>query len=395
MYSNITAVTAFYGQYEMTRDFLLEFKERFPNIKLVAGMLGNSSEFQQKIMDEFGKEPQFTFVTGKKDKRVSFSENWDSAINEVQTELFVFIHNDMYIHQDFFKTLEERLYRLGPKAFTLYTTVEPLEVGGMPRPGKLLAPFGQTREEFKEEKFNAFAEKAIKQGDIESPGYGFYLAGYLKSLQDTGGFDYKTFNPAFCEDDDLILRIKIKGYGIVLSRQALVYHFGSKSSRKKAGDQMSDSEIESNRRFATKWGMEARYLWECGYESEDQISIGAETVVFRAEDFLTEWEAYCIEPLIDCFVQLPSTFKSETFTYFLERGKINSEFAPDIEIEQVGPSDINNLLYLFGRLRYGHKNLKVGSEAQIGPYTVTIHNLREQDRVDNTDYLSLLKSKEL
>jgi len=64
------------------------------------------------------------------------------------------------------------------------------------------------------------------------------------------------FNPMFCEDDDLILRLNLKGLEMVVSLNAICYHFVSKTSRfsEEYSHRTKQIEAQSNRNFIRKWG---------------------------------------------------------------------------------------------------------------------------------------------
>lgn len=398
----MTAILGAYKHLDLTIDFIDDFRKRFPDIKLVVGMMGNSATYQESLTKLYGGKEGITLVGGSYGKRVVFSENWDAAINVVDTERFVFLHNDMYIHKDFFRNLDYAMSNLGSKCFYLYTTVEPLEFQGYPRPGKIVAPFGNDIANFKEKEFYRFAQKYIGEHmDFEfQNGYGFFLAGFTDSLKDVGGFDFVHFRPMFCEDDDLNLRIRLKGYEVKVITTALVYHFGSKTVRLDTDASMSGVEVESNRNFSRKWGFEARYLWETGYENMKEISIGTEKIkytytgTFSNKGYVpSAVEVINAEPLVDC---LHIDDKVDTGDYFngeLSKKLVSDREEADIYLTQDGPFDFNQFAQLIGYLRFGHRHLVPG-HARIGNFEIDVVNVRsEESRVDLTNYL--LEQKEI
>lgn len=373
MVNDITAVLAIYDtsleRLKRTLNFIEDLKVRFPEVPVSVSCVGCPQEVQDTLKRSYGEE-----ITTGTTERVSFSENWNRAILGVKTSKFVFLHNDMYLQDNFFENLSRALDTLGSDVFALYTTVEPLVNQGFVRPGKIVASFGSDLDNFRKEKFLEFCKKYIKvyRGQYTA-GYGFYLSGYLKNIQKVGGFDHMTFNPVFCEDDDLSLRIRIAGYPIVTVPEALVYHFGSKTARESTGAKMTNVEIESNRKFARKWGIEARYLWSTGYEDKDSVvDIGTESIGFHTEVPITTLDRRNVEPLVD-IVDFDNTHN------------------PDIEVIQVGPTNFNEFAYLIGNLRWNHKYLKPGKTVQVGSYRVRVNRIRKEKREDKTNYLSLLK----
>lgn len=386
-----------YKNLDLTIQFIQDILQRFPSVDICVGMLGNSEEYQAALLEKFGQRDGVYLAAGKAHERVTFSENWNAAMSQVRTKKFVFLHNDMYVHQDFFSGLDEYLNRFGKESFYLYTTVEPLENRGFVRPGKIVAPFGHSLEDFKLADFYKFVTEYTNRhrGDVIQ-GYGFYLAGFTESLLDVGGFDSRTFNPYFCEDDDLNVRIRLKGYKVTVVPTAPVYHFGSKTIRLETQSTMSDVEIESNRRFARKWGFEARYLWETGYEYAEEVSIGTEYILYQTPGNLRPLDIINIEPLVDGIVLSKEEYE-QTRKYFEESGTAKKVFIedavePNILITQNGSVDFTVFAKVVGDLRYHHKRLVPGAVSQIQGLRIEILKTKPYaTRIDPVNYLSLLE----
>lgn len=386
---DITAVVAVYNNLNRTIKFVEDFNRRFPDIPLSISCVGSSQEVQDELKRQYGEE----VITGTTE-RISFSENWNYAINGVTTSKFVLVHNDMYLDDDFFDQLEG-YYLDSPKNFYVYTTVEPIRNAGFFRPGKVVANFGDDTDTFQKEKFLDFAKKYKESHRLKGRGYGFYLAGFTESIQDVGGFDSKTFFPMFCEDDDLLVRIRKKGYILYTAPSAIVYHFGSKTARNLGDIKMSNSEIERNRDFARKWGFEARYLWETGYEFEDEpLETGTEKIGYRvgAETTVPFRDIINVEPLVD--VLDIDTSNSEFLKYFVDykkEEKLGGIEDCDIILTQVGPGNFNLFAYLVGGLRFKYKSLEPGTR-RYGNYLVEVRRVyKDRNRQDLRNYLSLQK----
>jgi hypothetical protein len=89
-------------------------------------------------------------------------------------------------------------------------------------------------------------------------------------LINMGGLD-PIFDPMFCEDDDLILRLKLKGMEMMTSLDSICYHYVSKTSRfsEEFKEQTRQIEYNSNRNFIRKWGFKhSRYnkVYEMAYK---------------------------------------------------------------------------------------------------------------------------------
>lgn len=387
---DITAVLGIYAdtprQLERTKAFVEDFNQRFPDVPMSLSCVGSPKEYQDEIKRLYGEE----VITGTTE-RVSFSETWNSATTGVKTSKFVFLHNDMYLDDEFFDQLEY-YYLQDPKKFYVYTTVEPLTNAGFVRPGKIVAKFGDDFDNFEKEKFLKFAKTYKETHHFEGRGYGFYLAGFIESFRDVGGFDFVDFSPMFCEDDDLLIRIRKKGYLLCTAPAAVLYHFSSKTTREMGAKGMSASEIEQNRKFARKWGFEARYLWETGYEFEDEpTATGTEKIGYRVGEGLqeSELELINIEPLVDLVESSSPKFLAYLASEKLEEKQGNIDSC-DIQIIRIGAENFNKFAYLVGSLRFKYKLLEPGKTYRSQNYLVKVKNVhKDQNRIDSKNYLLL------
>lgn len=244
----------------------------------------------------------------EEDREYSFSENFNAAINLVKTERMVLVHNDMYFPKDFFRELDTAISAVGDRGLVLYSTVEPLKNLYHPRPGKIVLDFGSTFPSFKIEEFETFAEKASASAPLLGPeGYGFYLGGKTELFREVGGFDKDTFIPAFCEDDDMVIRIKSRGIGIKVAPRAICYHFGSQTSRDFEHQGMSDLEVRSNRRFCRKWGFEVCSLWTFGVlQTSKPLRIRDVRIGLAVDRGVLPDEIFNLEPLFDLISYEPT-----------------------------------------------------------------------------------------
>ncbi|MWC28658.1 glycosyltransferase family 2 protein [Paenibacillus sp. MMS18-CY102] len=64
------------------------------------------------------------------------------------------------------------------------------------------------------------------------------------------------FSPGHYEDDDLCLRIRMNGYGLLLCRDVLVYHEGSASFRHTDQDALAQLLAANRQKFVDKWGID-------------------------------------------------------------------------------------------------------------------------------------------
>jgi len=168
-------------------------------------------------------------------------------------EYVAYLHNDIVLAPGFLENIEKHLNK---NNVVSYTTIEPPIFSGHERPGKILKDLGTDLESFNKNELYSYVkeQQSIYQNKTE-PGITFFMCLSRELLLDIGGMDNR-FNPMFCEDDDLILRLKIKGLNLFTSLDAMCYHFVSKTSRFSEEFQTKTQQIEvsSNIIFIKKWG---------------------------------------------------------------------------------------------------------------------------------------------
>lgn len=240
----ITAVLVATKNLELTREWYLEFRQRFPEQLLTISCIDGEpdiSEYVKSLADSNTK----VFVGKPTDgHEVSFSENYNAALNLVETDKFVLIHNDMSFCQNFFEVLDKELDIVN--GFINYTTFEPPVYIHHSRDGKIIVDWAGWNN------FNSYALKLQEKPDpLEEVLGGFFRAGFVKDMNTVGGFDQVSF-PIFCEDDDLVLRTVLANFHTYQSKWACAYHFVSKTS-----NTLNRATLEqySNHKFCQKWGM--------------------------------------------------------------------------------------------------------------------------------------------
>ena len=272
----ITFVLAVYNKLELTKECYRLLRDVYPEAPLVISS-GGSSDGTKEWLTSLDDE-NLSYIHD--DDRLAFSETYNAGIKLVDTEKLVLIHNDMVIGEGFLESIERLL---NPNMLLSYTTVEPPIFKGHKRPGKVLLDLGTSFYNFNHSLFNNYVQQ-WKDSDKLYDGAVFFMSGYKKIFDDVGGFDGFTFNPCFCEDDDFLIRAKLKGYDLKTCDSAITYHFVSQTSRF-SEDMKTDRfkiEVSSNRNFVRKWGIptsafsELRY-WEDNEFKFKTISMGLKT----------------------------------------------------------------------------------------------------------------------
>ena len=191
----------------------------------------------------------------------TLSDTYNKCIELATSEYVIFAHNDMVLTPGFIENLAalQSVHRV-----VSYTTIEPPIFADDERPGKIVRDFGSDVTTFQRAALFQFSaeeqEKNLHKNKriADSTKVSFFLCASRELLLEVGGLD-SLFNPMFCEDDDLILRLNLKGLEMVVALNAISYHFVSKTSRfsDEYSQRTKQIELQSNRNFIRKWGFRA------------------------------------------------------------------------------------------------------------------------------------------
>jgi GT2 family glycosyltransferase len=257
----ISFVLAVYNKLELTKECYRYLRDVYPIAPLVISSGGSSDgtkEWLESLDDDY-----LSYIHD--DDRLAFSDTYNAGIKLVDTDKLVLIHNDMVIGEGFLEAIERLLT---PNMLLSYTTIEPPIFAGHRRPGKVILDLGTSFFDFNTYQFNKYVQ-LWKNSDKLHDGAVFFMSGYKDMFVDVGGFDGFSFVPCFCEDDDFLIRAKLKGYELKTCDSAITYHFVSQTSRFSEEMKTNRTQIEmnSNKNFIRKWGIpinsfnEIRY-WE-------------------------------------------------------------------------------------------------------------------------------------
>lgn len=246
---NITIVLAVYNNFELTKNCYEDIRKKYPTVPIVisdGGSFDDTKSWGYNINDEN------VYFIGCANK-LTFSENYNTAVNTVKTDKLVLVHNDMIFGEMFLENIEKHI---DEKTILSYTTIEPPIFSSHSRAGKIIKDFGSSFHDFNHNNFNTYVQNQKNNHNIYD-GASFFMSIYKSTFLDIGGFDGKTFFPYFCEDDDFLLRAKLKGYQHKTLSSSVVYHFVSKTSRfsDEYKNQTNIFEHNSNKNFIRKWGI--------------------------------------------------------------------------------------------------------------------------------------------
>lgn len=334
---NISLVMGVYNNLEYTQKSYEYIRIIYPEVPLVissGGSTDGTKEWLESLKDDY-----LTFFHD--DDRLSLSDTYNAGIKLVDTEKLVLIHNDMVLGRYFLQNIDKMLRE---DIVLNYTLVEPPIFAKHHKPGKVIMDFGRDFDDFKGTDFYNFELDHLDDTRLEL-GASFFIAGYKKMFEDVGYFDGLSFFPAFCEDDDFVLRAKLKGYELIAVYNAMVYHFVSKTSRFSEEFAKNKSEYERNSiiNFIRKWGLspaifEMMRFWEDSVFEYKFFTMGLtsnnQTDINTLEPYFDKIKALC--PLDDDFIEKKQektncnikskfTFVDEVDVMVIQEGKLTDE----------------------------------------------------------------------
>jgi glycosyltransferase involved in cell wall biosynthesis len=186
--------------------------------------------------------------------RVGHTILYDIGIREASNEIIGILHADMILGPNY---VENILKHLEPGKVVCGTRVEPpLHPAGKE---KIVRDFGQDFDTLNIPSFESFClEVQTKEQNVTTKGMFAPWVLYKKDFQAIGGHD-SLFAPFPYEDSDVFQRWMLKGYEMVQSRDALVYHLTCRGHRwndqiGKDDDYYKLVSARAGRNYLRKWG---------------------------------------------------------------------------------------------------------------------------------------------
>lgn len=289
---DITFVLAVLNKLDLTKNCYKHLRELYPTAPLVISS-GGSTDGTKTWLEEISEIDDYVTIFHD-DDRLTFSDTYNTGIKLVDTEKLVLIHNDMVIGKGFLESIDRLLK---PNMLLSYTTIEPPIFAGHKRPGKVIMDLGSGFENFDNFHFNSYVQQWKDSNNLYE-GAVFFMSGYKKMFEDVGYFDGFSFVPAFCEDDDFLIRAKLKGYELKTCESAITYHFVSQTSRF-SEDYKNDRlkiEMSSNRNFVRKWGLPIHGFNQVRYWEENSFTYNTFTMGLKTRN---KSLLYNVEPFFD------------------------------------------------------------------------------------------------
>jgi GT2 family glycosyltransferase len=324
---NISFVLAVYNKLELTTECYRRLRQLYPDAPLIISS-GGSSDGTKEWLESLEDDNLSYFHD---DTRLTFSETYNAGIDLVDTEKVVLIHNDMVIGKGFLESIERLLTE---NMILSYTTVEPPIFKGHTRPGKVLLDLGTGFDNFNDELFNQYVDQ-WKDGNNLYDGAVFFMSAYKKTFIDLNGFDGFSFVPCFCEDDDFLIRAKLKGYELKTCDSAITYHFVSQTSR--FSDEMKDVrgaiEAHSIRNFIRKWGISIPMFNAMDYQTTNDFTYNKKVVGVKLD---STKHIELLEPFFDKIEieEFPSEYveREQEFTRYNLKSKFENVNDVDIKV---------------------------------------------------------------
>ena len=164
-------------------------------------------------------------------ERVGHTVLYDVGVGLAKHDIFGIFHADMFATPNYVTNM---LKHLKPGMVISGTRIEPPL--HPPGPEKFVENFGLEPEEFQEAEFLKFvSNKEIVHQDKTTKGIFAPWIMYKHDFSAVGGHDKRVFAPMELEDSDLFNRFLLKGYELIQSRDAFVYHMTCRGSRFKDG----------------------------------------------------------------------------------------------------------------------------------------------------------------
>jgi GT2 family glycosyltransferase len=364
---NITFVLAVLNKLDLTKDCYTHLRKLYPEAPLVISSGGSSDgtkEWLESLDDDY-----LSYIHD--DDRLTFSETYNAGIKLVDTDKLVLIHNDMIIGEQFLENLDKLLDN-NPNTLLSYTTIEPPIFKDHKRPGKVIMDLGTSFHNFNYSEFNTY----VKNNNVVCNLYDgavFFMSGFKKMFEDIGGFDGFSFVPCFCEDDDFLIRAKIKGYNLKTTDGAITYHFVSQTSR--FSDDYKNNrilyEINSNRNFIRKWGIPISSFNELRYWEEESFKYNTFSIGLTTTN---RNRLYDVEPFFDKIDlgAIPEDYilNEQKNTRYDLRSKFTLPETVDVMIYETSPFTDEDI-YTLHRLRLSIPYYETG-QYNIGNMTIEI-----------------------
>lgn len=249
MKNNISLIVGLKNNLNYSKFFYKTTRQLYPKVEICFVSYG-STDGTHEWLDSLN-DPYVKYYYSKENK--TFSDTYNKTLEISTKEYVIYLHNDIILTPNFIENLQKHFNKNNAVS---YTTIEPPIFSSHERPGKIIKDFGLNIDSLLIEDLYKFSyEKSQENKNKTEEGITFFMGCPKDVLLKIGGMD-NLFNPMFCEDDDLIRRLKLLGLKCFTSLDSICYHFVSKTSRfsNEFKNKSNEIELNSNKNFIRKWG---------------------------------------------------------------------------------------------------------------------------------------------
>ncbi|GEN76797.1 glycosyltransferase family 2 protein [Chryseobacterium hagamense] len=252
MQNDISFLIGLKNNLEYTRFFYDHVRKIYSEVEIVFVSYG-STDGTHQWLDQLD-DPFLKYFYAEESR--TLSDTYNKAIEIATKNKVCFLHNDMVLGKFFLDYLSKDM---AENDLNFYKVIEPPVFTGDVRDWKETRDFGSDIHSFDFQRFFDFEETYISERAEpagETAHTSFFLCVRRDVLLEIGGLD-NLFSPMFCEDDDLIIRLRLLGLKTIQLHRAMVYHFVSKTSRfsEEYENKTNAIELNSQRNFIRKWGV--------------------------------------------------------------------------------------------------------------------------------------------
>lgn len=248
---NVSLLVGLKNNIDYSKHFYATTRTLYPDVEIVF-VSYNSTDGTHEWLDSMDDKNLIAFHSAE---NKTFAQTYNKCTELATSRYVAFAHNDVVLTPGFIQNI---LQHAGPQNVVYYTTIEPPIFSDDVRPGKIVKDFGDSMDNLRLKDLYVFSEETSRRSagtTHPDERVSFFLCAQRDKLLEIDGLD-PLFSPMFCEDDDLVLRLKLSGLTFFTALDAIAYHFVSKTSRFSEEYQATTKRIEvnSNRNFVRKWG---------------------------------------------------------------------------------------------------------------------------------------------
>lgn len=223
---NISVLVGLKNNLEYSKKFYEQFRKIYPNEELCFVSYGSTDD-THTWLDTISKD-DINLKYHYSNESKTLSDTYNKCAELATNDFIVFCHNDMVVLPMFLENIQKNLKET---TVVTYVTIEPPIFDSHERPGKIIKNFGTDFDTLDYESLKSFANDICKKNNnMITKGASFFMAVNTDIYRTIGGMD-NLYSPMFCEDDDLMHRLKLIGLDFIVSMDSLLYHFVSKTSR--------------------------------------------------------------------------------------------------------------------------------------------------------------------